>query len=163
MLTPWKESYDQPRQHIKKQRHYFASKEIQPVHPKGNQSWIFIGMTDAVAEAPILWPPDVKNGLIGKDPAAGKDWRQEEKGMTGWDGWMASLTRWTWVCVSSQSWWWTEKPGMLQSLGLQRGGHDWVTELNELMFTVITSKIITKTLNLLNSIDRNKQKRIQCI
>ena len=105
-------------------------KEFKPVHPKGNQSWIFIGMTDAVAEAPILWPPDVKNGLIGKDPAAGKDWRQEEKGMTGWDGWMASLTRWTWVCVSSQSWWWTEKPGMLQSLGLQRGGHDWVTELN---------------------------------
>ena len=105
-------------------------KEIQQIHPKGNQSWIFIGMTDAVAEAPILWPPDVKNGLIGKDPAAGKDWRQEEKGMTGWDGWMASLTRWTWVCVSSQSWWWTEKPGMLQSLGLQRGGHDWVTELN---------------------------------
>ena len=105
-------------------------KEFKPVHPKGNQSWIFIGMTDAVAEAPVLWPPDVKNGLIGKDPAAGKDWRQEEKGMTGWDGWMASLTRWTWVCVSSQSWWWTEKPGMLQSLGLQRGGHDWVTELN---------------------------------
>ena len=105
-------------------------KEFKPVHPKGNQSWIFIGMTDAVAEAPVLWPPDVKNGLIGKDPAAGKDWRQEEKGMTGWDGWMASLTRWTWVCVSSQSWWWTEKPGMLQSLGLQRGGHDWLTELN---------------------------------
>ena len=57
-------------------------KEIQPVHPKGNQSWIFIGKTDAEAETPIVWPLDVKNWLIGKDPDAGKDWRQEEKGMT---------------------------------------------------------------------------------
>ena len=57
-------------------------KEIQPVHPKGNQSWIFIGRTDAKAETPILWPPDVKNKHIGKDLDAGKDWRQEEKGMT---------------------------------------------------------------------------------
>ena len=57
-------------------------KEIQPVHPKGNQSWIFIGRTDAEAETPILWPADVKNSLIGKDPDTGKDWRQEEKGMT---------------------------------------------------------------------------------
>ena len=58
------------------------SKEIKPVNPKGNQSWIFIGRTDAETEAPILWPPDGKNWLIGKDPDAGKDWRQEEKGMT---------------------------------------------------------------------------------
>ena len=58
------------------------SKEIQPVHPKGNQSWIFFGRTDAEAETPILWPPDMKNWLIGKDPNAGKDWRQEEKEMT---------------------------------------------------------------------------------
>ena len=57
------------------------SREIQPVHPKGTQSWIFIGRTDAEAETPILWPPDVKNWLIGKDPDAGKDWRWEEKGM----------------------------------------------------------------------------------
>ena len=57
-------------------------KEIQPVYPKGGQSWIFIGRTDAEAEAPILWPPDVKNWLIWKDPDAGKDWRWEEKGMT---------------------------------------------------------------------------------
>ena len=57
-------------------------KEIQPIHPKGNQSWIFIGRTDAEAEAPILWSPDAKSWLIGKDPDAGKDWRQEEKGMT---------------------------------------------------------------------------------
>ena len=69
------------------------SKEIHPVHPKGNLSWIFIGRTDAEAEAPILWPPDVKNWLIGKDPDAGKDWRQEEKGttedeMVGWHHWL---------------------------------------------------------------------------
>ena len=57
-------------------------KEIQPVHPKGNQSWIFVGRTDADAETPILWPPGAKNWLIGKDPDAGKDWRQEEKWMT---------------------------------------------------------------------------------
>ena len=129
-LTPWKESYDQSRRHIKKQRHYFANKglfsqgygfssshvwmweldykeswalknwcfwtvvlektlespldckEIQPVHPKGNQSWICIGMTDVEAETLILWPPDVKNWLIWKDPDAEKDWRWEEQGMT---------------------------------------------------------------------------------
>ena len=61
-------------------------KEIQPVHPRGNQSWIFTGRTDA--EAPILWPSDVKNWLIGKDPDAGKDWRQEEKRMVGWHYWL---------------------------------------------------------------------------
>ena len=119
-LTPWKESYDQPRQHIKKPRHYFANKvrlvkamvfpvvmygceswtikkaehqridafelwcwrrllspldckEIQPVHPKGDQSWVFSGRTDAEAETPIVRPPHVKNWLIGKDPDAGKD------------------------------------------------------------------------------------------
>ena len=65
------------------------SKEIQPTHPKGYQSWIFIGRTDAEAETPILWPPDAKNWLIWKDPDYGKDWRQEEKGtkedeMIGW-------------------------------------------------------------------------------
>jgi len=125
-----KKSYDQPRQHIKEQRCYFANKgpssqsygfsrscvwmweldhkeswvlknwcfwtavlektlespldfkEIQPVHSKGNQSWIFVGRTDAEAETPILWPCDVKNWLIWKDPDAGKDWRWEEKGTT---------------------------------------------------------------------------------
>ena len=86
-------------------------KGIQPVHPKGNRSWIFIGRTDAKAETPILWPLDVKNWLIGKDPDAGKDWRQEEK---GWQR-MASPTQWTWVWISSRSWWWTGKPGVLQS------------------------------------------------
>ena len=129
-INPWKESYDTPRQHIKKQRHRFAnkgpssqsygfssshvwmweldykeswvpknwcfltvvlektlespldSKEIQPVNPKGNQSWIFTGRTDTEAEALILWPHDAKNWLIWKVPDAGKDWRQEEKGTT---------------------------------------------------------------------------------
>ena len=127
---PWKESYDQPRQHIKKQRHHFVNKgpssqgygfssghvwmweldykqswapknwcfwtvvlektlespldckEIQPVHPKGDQSWVFIGRTDFEAETPILWPPDVKSWRIWKDPDAGKDWGQKEKGTT---------------------------------------------------------------------------------
>ena len=98
-------------------------KEIKPVHPKGNQSWIFTGGTDAEAEVPILWPPDAKSWLICKDPDVGKDWRQEEKGMNrGWDGWMASLTQWTWVWASSRSWWWTGKPGVLQSMRLQRVG-----------------------------------------
>ena len=59
-----------------------SHKQIKPVHPKENQSWIFIGTSDAEAEIPILWPPDVKNQLIGKDPDAEKDWRQEEKGTT---------------------------------------------------------------------------------
>ena len=68
-------------------------REIQPVHPKGNQSWMFIGKTDAEVETPILWPPDAKKWLIGKDPDAGKDWRQEEKGttddeMVGWHHWL---------------------------------------------------------------------------
>ena len=137
MLAPWKKCYDQIRQHIRKQRHYFANKgpssqgygfssshvwmweldykeswalknwcfqtvvlektlqspldckEIQPVHPKGDQSWVFIGRTDVEAETPILWAPDAKSWLIWKDPDAEKDWGQEDKGttedeMVGW-------------------------------------------------------------------------------
>ena len=128
--TPWQESYDRPRQHIKRQRHYFVHKglssqgygfssshvwmweldykeswalknwcfwtvvlerilespldckEIQPVHSKGDQSWVFTGRTDVEAETPILWPHHAKNWLIGKDSDAGRDWGQEEKGMT---------------------------------------------------------------------------------
>ena len=105
-------------------------KEIQPVHPKGDQSWIFIGKTDAEAETPIFWPPDAKSWLIWKDPDAGKDWGREEKQTTGWDGWMASPTQWTWVWVHSWSWWWTGRPGVLRFMGSQRVGHNWVTELN---------------------------------
>ena len=130
MLAPWKKKYHQPRQHIKKQRHYFANKgpssqsygfssshvwmweldykeswvpknwcfwivvlektlessldckEIQPVYPKENQSWLFIERTGAEAETPILWPPDVKNWFIWRDPDAENDWRWKEKGMT---------------------------------------------------------------------------------
>ena len=141
----WKEA----RQHIKKQRHYFANKgpssqsygfssshvwmwdldykeswalknwclwtvvlekalespldckEIQPVHPKGNQSWVFFGRTDA--EAPILWPPDLKSQLIGKDP----DWEGLKAGREGddweWDDWLALPTQWTWVWARSRS------------------------------------------------------------
>ena len=134
MLAPWKKSYNQPRQRIKKQRYYFANKglssqsygfssshvwmwesdykerwapknwcfwsvvlenplDYKEIQPKGNQSWIFIGRTDVEAETPILWPPDAKNWLVWKDPDAGKDWRQEEKGMTedemvGWCYWL---------------------------------------------------------------------------
>ena len=70
------------------------SKEVKPVNTKGNQPWIFTGMTDAEAEASILWPPDAKSQLTGKDPVAGKDCGKEEKGGNrGWDGWMASSTQ----------------------------------------------------------------------
>ena len=143
MLPPWKESYNQPRHHIQKQRRYFVNKgpstqgysfsssrvwmweldykeswapktwcfwtmvlektlqspldckEIQLVHPKGNKSWIFIGRTDVEAETPILRPPDAKSWLIGKDPDAGKEWSQEEKGMTEDEmvGWHHQLNR----------------------------------------------------------------------
>ena len=68
---------------------------------------IFLGKNDAKAETPVLWPPHAKSWLIGKDSDAGRDWGQEEKGTRGWDGWMASPTQWTWVCVNSGSWWWT--------------------------------------------------------
>ena len=106
---------------------------VQPIHPKGNKSWIFIGRIDAEAEAPILWPPDAKSWLIGKDPDVGEDWRQEEKGttedeMVGWHHWLDGYEFW----VSSGSQWWIEKSGMLQSMGLQRVRHYWVTELNHI-------------------------------
>ena len=123
----------------------FDCKKIQPVHPKENQSWIYIGRTDAEAETPILWPPHAMNWFIWKDPDAGKDWRWEEKGKTedemiGWHHWLNG-----WVWVSSGSWWWTGKPGMLQSMESQRFGHNWVTELNwngQKIWT-ITRKYIT--------------------
>ena len=105
-------------------------KEIQPVHSEGDQSWIFIERTNAEAEAPILWPPDAKNWLIGKDPDAGKDWRREEKGttedeMVGWHHWFNGP-----VWTNSRSWWWTGRPGVLRSMGSRRVGHNWATELN---------------------------------
>ena len=103
-------------------------KEIQPVHPKGNPSWIVIGRTDAEAETPILWPPDAKNWLIGKDWCWERSKAEEDN--RGWNGWMTPSTRWSWVWTSSRSWSWTGKPGMLQSMGSQRVGHNWAIELN---------------------------------
>ena len=107
-------------------------KEIQPVYPKRNQSWIFIGRTDVEAETPILctW---CKELIHLKRPWC---WERLKLGGEGddrgWDGWMVSPTQWTWVRVNSGSWWWTGRPGVLQSMQLQRVGHDWLnwTELN---------------------------------
>ena len=103
-------------------------KELKPVNPKGNQPWIFIEKTDAEAEAPILLPPDVKIWLTGKEPDAWKDWKQEkgttEDEMVGWHH------QRTWVWASSGSWWWTVKPGVLQSMGSQSDMT--VTQLTEL-------------------------------
>ena len=181
-LAPWKKSYDQPTQHIKKQRHYFVNKglssqsmvfpvdvygceswtykeswvpknwcfwtvvvektlespldckEIEPVHPKGNQSWTFIGRTDTEAETPILRPL-----THWKRPSCWERLKAGGEGDdSGWDGWMASPTQWTWVWVSSGSWWWTGKPGVLQSMGFPKNRtqlSDW-TELNWQLYTV---------------------------
>ena len=107
-------------------------KEIKPVHPKGNQTWILTRRTDAEAETPVLWPHDEKNWLIWKDPDAGKDWRQE-KGTTE-----DEMVGWTWVWISSGSWWWIGKLCVLQSMGLQRVGHDWAIGLNWSITTVET-------------------------
>ena len=105
-------------------------KEIQPVHPKGDESWVFIGRIDVEAETPILWPPVAKSWLIWKDPDAGKHWGQEEKGTTEDEmvGWHHQLNGHEFR-VNSKSWWWTGKPGVLRFMGLQRVGHDWMTEL----------------------------------
>ena len=95
------------------------------------QSWLFIGRTAAEAEAPILGPPDCKDSTLWKRPWCWESLRAGgEVDERGWGGWMASLTWWPWVWVSSRSWWWTGRPGVLQSMGSQRVGHDWVTELN---------------------------------
>ena len=101
-------------------------KEIQPVHPKGNESWIFIGGTDAETETTILSPPDVKWSADSFE----RPWcwvrlkARGEEDDKGWDGCIASLTQGTWVWVSSRSWWWTGRPAVLQSMGSQRVGHD---------------------------------------
>ena len=103
--------------------------EIQPVHSKGDQSWVFIGRTEVQAETPILWPPHAKSWFIWKERL-----REEGEGDDRWwDGWMASPTQWTWVWVSSGSWWWTGRPGMLRFMGSQRVGHNWATELTKMV------------------------------
>ena len=109
-------------------------KEIQLVHSKGDQSWVFFGRTDAKAETPILWPLHAKRW--GQSFHWKRLWCWEVLGPggegddRGWDGWMTSPTRWTWICVNSGSWWWTGRPGVLRFMGLQRVGHNWATELN---------------------------------
>ena len=111
-------------------------KEIQPIHPKGDQSWIVIGRTDAEAETPILWPPDVENQLIGKDPDAGKDWGWEEKGMTEdemVDGIINVMDMS--LSIGSGSWWWTGKPGVLQSMGCKES--DTTERLNWSLYNLI--------------------------
>ena len=105
-------------------------KEIQPVHSKGYQSWVFFGRSDAEAEIPVLWPPDVKSWLIVKDwcwDGLGAGGEGDDR---GWDGWMASRTWWTWVWVNSRRWWWTGRPGVLRLMESERVRHNWVTELN---------------------------------
>ena len=104
----------------------FVSKELKPVHPKGNQPWIFIERTDAEAEVPKFWPPDVKSWLIWKRLWYWERLRQKEK--RGGDGWMASPTQWTWVWINSRRWWRTGKPGMVHSMELERVWHDLMTE-----------------------------------
>ena len=104
-------------------------KEIQPVNLKGDQSWIFIGRTDVEAETPILWPPDARNWHL-KRPWCWERLKAGERDYRGWDGWLASPQQWTWVWIGSRSWWWTGKPGVLQSMWLQRVQHNWATKLN---------------------------------
>ena len=109
-------------------------KEIQPVHPKGDQSWVFIGRTDAEAETSTLatWCEEL---TPWKEPWCWERLKAGEEDDRGWDGWMASPTQWTWVWVNSRRWWWTGKRSMLLSMGLQRIGHDWATELNILLIS----------------------------
>jgi len=117
-------------------------REIKPVNPKGDQSWIFIGRTDAKAEAPILWPSD-EELTHWKSPWCLERLKAGGEGDDrGWDDWIASLSRWTWIWASSRSWWWTGKPGMLQFMGLQRIEHDWATELNWRMLFSYSTNII---------------------
>ena len=109
------------------------SKEIKPVNPKGNYPWIFIESSDAEAEAPILWSPDVKNRLIGKDSDAGEDWRQEKKGatedeMVGWHHW---LNRLEFEQTQGDS---EGQESLLKIMGLQEVRHDWVTEQQRSFF-----------------------------
>ena len=112
--------------------------EIQVVHPKGNQPWIFIRRTDAEAETPVLWPPDAKSWLIWKDPDAGKDCRQEDKGKTE-----GEMVGWHHLLMMNMSlsklweWWWTGRPGVLQSMGSQ--------ELNMTEWLNWTSASVAKT------------------
>ena len=121
---------------------------MKSVNTQGNQPWIFTGRTDAETEAPKPWSSDVKCQLIGKDINAGERLMAGEEDDKRWDGWMASLTQWTWVWVSFGRWWRTGEPGILQSMELQRAGHDWVTEQRrqqqwmKILFSVLPPKFL---------------------
>ena len=116
----------------------------QPVHSEGDQPWDFFGRNDAEAETPVLWPPHAKSWLIGKDWCWGGVGAGGEGDDRGWDGWMASLTQWTWVWVNYRSWWWTGRPGVLRFMGSQSRTwlSDW-TELNCLKSSIIFFFIFT--------------------
>ena len=105
-------------------------KEMQPVHSEGDQSWVFIGRTDAKAETLILAHLMRRVDSLEKTLILGRIGGKRRRVWQGWDGWMTSLTRWTWVWVNSRSWWWTGRPGVLWFMGSQGVRYDWVTELN---------------------------------
>ena len=115
------------------------SNNIKQVNPKGNQPWIFTGRTGAEAEAPILCPPDAKSWFIRKDPYVGKDWGQQENGVTedevvGWHHYSIHV-----VCASSWRYWRTGKPSVLQFMVSQWVGHDWVTEQQQFYWYMVES------------------------
>ena len=116
-------------------------KKTKPFNPKENQSWIFIGRADT--EALILQPSELKSQFIGKDPDAGKDWRQEEKDNRGWDGWMPSPTQRTWVWASSRRWWKTGQSGVLQSIRSQGVRHNRGTQQQQLTKLVEEDREVT--------------------
>ena len=107
-------------------------KEIQPVHSEGDLPWDFFGRNYAKAEAPVLWTLMRRVDSLEKILMLGEigDRRRRGQPRMRWLGWMASLTRWTWVWVNSGRWWWTGRPGVLWFMGWQRVRHDWATELN---------------------------------
>ena len=127
-------------------------KEIQKVHPKGDQSWMFIGRTDVEAETPVLWRYvwswNSSTLVICITDSFERPWCWEglraggEGDDRGWDGWMASLTQWTWVWVGSGGWCWTGRPGVLRFMGSQRIGHSWATELNWVFHYVHVSHLL---------------------
>ena len=111
-------------------------KEIKSVNPKGNQSWILIGGTDAESEMPVIWPPDVKNWLTGKDPDAGNDWKQEEKGVT--EAEMAVWHHWLDGHEFEQAVGVGDGPREARGAAVHGVGHDWTTEMNEWMGTQVS-------------------------
>ena len=120
-------------------------KEIKPINPKENQPWIFIRRTDAEAETPILWPPDAKTWLIRKKSWCWARLKAEGEGDDdrGRDGWMASLTQWTWVWVDSRSWWWTGRPGGAVVHGVAKSWK-WLSDWHEMNWKRIVSLFLAE-------------------